>query len=511
MLIRAEEVDANVRSDLCIIGGGAAGLTVAHALRGAPFRVCLLESGDLDYDAEVQRLYEGAAEGTVLSTDSRYLTRSRLRYFGGSTNHWTGYCRPLDAVDFSPRPWVPHSGWPFRRSALAKHYDSAATLVQIPSFDERDETADEPDSASSLTQGDAFITRHFHLSPPTRFAQRYGRALANATDTPVYLGANVVGIDTNEAGTMVERVRVSTLSGRRFDVRSRNYVLAAGGVENARLLLISDDVHRAGLGNDRDLVGRYFMEHPHLRTAGEVVARRRGPVRLFPTHGPRRAVLCPSESLQRQHGLLNCSVMLNFDMPDDAPPSVQRVSNMLSDLDSLGRNHTQREASAWSGCYIRAEQGPNPASRVRLSNERDALGIRRARLEWQMTPKDIDSIRRTMELLGLDLGRTGRGRARQDIGALDPWDGVAGGDHHMGTTRMSDTPDEGVVNPNCRVHGVANLYVAGSSVFPTAGYANPTLTIVALALRLAVRGQRPHADASTGNSSRWRYGVNMAS
>lgn len=485
MLIRANDVDTDIiRSDLCIIGAGAAGLTVAHTLRGSPLRICLLESGDLGYEPEVQQLYEGAAEGTVLPTDSPYLSQSRLRYFGGSTNHWTGFCRPLDELDFRTRPWVPNSGWPYRKATLGRYYDGAAAIVQIPRFDEG-EDAQAQDTEPIAGASGAFVTKQFHLSPPTRFAERYGQALTDAADIRVYLGANVVGIEANEAGTRVDRVRVATLSGRRFDIESRHYVLATGGIENARLLLISDGVHRAGLGNDRDLVGRYFMEHPHVRTAGEVVVPRGLADRsTYSRRGRRRAVLCPSEALQRKHGLLNGSIMLEFDMPPP-PPAVRRISNMLLDLDILGRNQRRDTGSAWSGCYVRAEQGPSRESRVTLASERDAMGIRRSHLEWKMTPTDIESIRRTMELLGIELGSSGRGRARQGIKALSPWEGVGGGDHHMGTTRMSDSPTEGVVNSDCQVHGVANLYVAGSSVFPTAGFANPTLTIVALALKLA--------------------------
>ena len=487
MLIQANDVDDEVvRSDLCIIGAGAAGLTIAHALRRSPLRICLLEGGDLDYAPEVQQLYQGAAEGTVLPTDSPYLSQSRLRYFGGSTNHWTGYCRPLDEVDFRPRPWVPHSGWPYRKAALSRYYDRAAAIVQIPRFDEGDDGEDaQTQNTEPIVTASAFVTKQFHLSPPTRFAERYGQALLDATDIDVYLGANVVGIEANEAGTRIDRVRVATLSGRRFDVQSEHYVLAAGGIENARLLLISDGVHRAGLGNDRDLVGRYFMEHPHVGTAGEIVVTRGlADLSAYSQRGRRRAILCPSEALQRKHRLLNSSLMLEFDMPPP-PPAVRHISNMLLDLDILGGNQRHDTMSAWSGCYVRAEQGPNPESRVELSPDRDAMGVRRSRLEWKMTPTDIESIRRTMELLGLELGSSGRGRARQAISALSPWDGVGGGNHHMGTTRMSDSPSEGVVDADCQVHGVANLYVAGSSVFPTAGFANPTLTIVALALKLA--------------------------
>ena len=497
MLIDTRQVDASeaVRSDLCIIGAGAAGIAIARKLRAAGLEVCLLEAGGFELDLEEQDLYAGPAGGTVLRPESRYLTRSRLRYFGGSTNHWTGFCRPLDEIDFAVRSWVPNSGWPFPKSALEAYYREAAAVVQVPVFDGKNDEGVGWESGTALTDDSAFLTKQFHLSPPTRFAGHYRAELAASSDVRVYLNANVIGIDVNDAGTRVVRLRASTLSGKQIEVRARGYVLAAGGIENARLLLVSDSLQPNGVGNDNDLVGRYFMEHPHVRNAGEVVLTNplSDPL-IYSRRGPLRAVLCPSEALQRTHQLLNGSLMLNFDMSQESPTGVRRVWRALSHIEPPD-DSTRAERAPWSGCYVRAEQAPDAESRVTLSDERDALGMRRARLHWRMQSIDIDSIQRTIELLGSELGRTGRGRVRHNIDPLDRWTQVSGGDHHMGTTRMNDSAAQGVVDRNGQVHGVGNLYVAGSSVFPTVGFANPTLTIVALALRLAdhVGGQLRNA------------------
>ena len=486
MLVDAETLDAGrtIHADLCLIGAGAAGITIARRLIPQGWNVCLLESGGFDLEPSVQSLYEGEVEATTPSASSAYLIRSRLRYFGGSTNHWTGYCRPLDEIDFAVRSWVPDSGWPLAKSALAPYYAEAADVVEVPRFDnERDEGVDwDPDTVVADT-GD-FLTKQFHLSPPTRFARSYRAGLASAAHVRTYLHANVVGIVTSEAGNLVDRVRISTMSGKQHDVRARQYVLAAGGIENARLLLNADGLRQVGIGNDQDLVGRFFMEHPHVYNAGDLILA--SPLTspdTYGRHGARRPVLCPSPELQRAHGLLNSSVMLNFDMSQAEPVSVRRVSNAVFGLE-LGTDR-RPQPPVWSGCYVRAEQAPNSDSRVMLSEERDSLGMRRTRLDWRMTSVDIDNIRRTMELLGRVLGRTGRGRVRHAIDHLDPWGSVRAGDHHMGTTRMGVSAATSVVDANCRVHGMANLHVAGSSVFPTVGFANPTLTVVALALRLA--------------------------
>ena len=486
MIIDAETLDSDrtIEADLCLIGAGAAGITIARRLAARGWSICLLEGGGFESESAVQNLYAGQVEATAPSTSNAYMTRSRLRYFGGSTNHWTGYCRPLDEIDFTERSWVPHSGWPFDRSVLAPYYGEAAEILQIPRFDnERDEgTGWEP--GTLVTETGEFLTKQFHLSPPTRFARRYRSGLASARRIQTYLHANVVGIETSESGRVINRVRVSTLSGKRHEVRARHNVLAAGGIENARLLLNGDGVRPDGIGNDQDLVGRFFMEHPHVQNAGDLILSNPlvNPDR-YGREGPRRAVLCSSPQLQRTHRLLNMSVMLNFDPSQSVPGSVQRVSNAVFGLAPEGDRRAV--PATWSGCYVRAEQEPNPESRVMLSDERDALGMLRARLNWKMTAVDIGNIYRTMELLGLVLGRTGRGRVRQAVDTLDPWSSVRGGDHHMGTTRMSTTAATGVVDADCTVHGLTNLHVAGSSVFPTAGYANPTLTVVALALRLA--------------------------
>ena len=172
------------------------------------------------------------------------------------------------------RPWVPHSGWPFQKSALDAYYREAARIVLVPHFDQARDEGQQWGPGSVLTESGAFLTKQWHFSPPTRFARRYRAELAAASDARVYLHANVIGIDANEAGSGVARVRVSTLSGKQIEVRASHYVLATGGVENARLLLISDGVQQNGLGNDHDLVGRYFMEHPHKEDAGAVVLTR---------------------------------------------------------------------------------------------------------------------------------------------------------------------------------------------------------------------------------------------
>ena len=505
MLIDARNVDWDdtIETDVCIIGAGAAGITLARALRSERRTVCVLEGGGLSGSRDSQSLYEGESEGPALNGaltysggrgNRNYLWTSRLRYFGGSTNHWAGFCRPLDDLDFANRPWVPHSGWPITKSQLAPYYEQAADVVQIQPFDNKLDEGQGGEGAVIL-QSETVATKRFHFSPPTRFGAVYRRELATAERVNVLLNANATDIETNEGGSRVSQIRVATLGGRTFAVRSKVFVLATGGIENARLLLVSDSVQKAGLGNQHDLVGRFFMDHPHVR-AGVIVwtdpfsaVERYG---LWNDEDGTMAVLCLSEHAQRTHELLNVSIAVDsgagsFRRKSSAGGFPLAIGPAVYQLDRLGEARLSAEPTnaLYSSCFARTEASPNPESRVTLDRDVDAHGVRRAKLAWKLTDLDRRSIWGSMELVARELATTGRGRVLLDANDSDPWRDVSGGAHHMGTTRMSDDPTRGVVDGNGRVHGVSNLYIAGSSVFPTVGFANPTLTIVALALRLA--------------------------
>lgn len=507
MQVDARSLDdgAVIETDLLIIGAGAAGIAIATALDQTPIAVCVLESGGLALDAETQELYSGTLDGTFRALGDGYLSTTRLRYFGGTTNHWAGWCRPLDPIDFEERPWIPDSGWPFGRSELDPYYRRAANLVQIARFDDRRVDRTNPLRPPLLADSSDIDTVRFHFSPPTRFGQLYRDPLLRSRNVTVVLHANAVHLRANEAGSAVDHVEAACLDGPRFTVRARRVVLAAGGIENARLLLTSDSVHPRGLGNRHDLVGRFFADHPHMAVGRVVVSdpwRRMG---LYDFHGTLDGphtflgVLTPTESSLRTNELLNYRVHVA------APPPADEVSEL--DL-AVGRAagavravmerqpHPERRRVLryWQASEPRShslrlscETSPLASSRVTLSTARDPLGIPRPHLNWEASSDDFERVRRGLLLLGRELGTRLGGRVRIDLDTEAPWAGARGGAHHMGTTRMHGDPRRGVVDSDCRVHGLANLYVAGSSIFPTYGYANPTLTIVALALRLAER------------------------
>ena len=222
--------------DLCIIGGGAAGITLASAFAGGrDVDVCLVESGGFDFAADVQELYRGEAVGAPYEAYD-----TRLRYFGGSTNHWGGYCLPLDDLDFEIRPWVPYSGWPLGRADLAPYYEMASDLCQIGGLDTAPSAWAERLGLPVLDlDGSGLRNLVFQVSPPTRFGEAYRASLLTADNLKICLYSNVIGFHRPAGGSVVERIRVATLAGGRFAVRARCFVLACGGIENARLLLCS--------------------------------------------------------------------------------------------------------------------------------------------------------------------------------------------------------------------------------------------------------------------------------
>lgn len=488
-----------IEADLAIIGGGPAGITLARAFANGTTRVCLVESGGLEPDPEVQALYEGENAGIEYP-----LAGNRLRFFGGSSNHWGGYCRPLDAIDFERRDWVPYSGWPFGIEELEPYYGPASELVEIAPLRFADKAYWQqvdgeplPDAVTGRMQ-----VRFTHFSPPTHFGTRYGDELKRAANIQVLLNANVVEIATLGGGQSVTGLEVRTLTGLSLRVRARRFVLATGGMENARLLLLSNRSVPAGLGNQNDLVGRFFMEHPHLGGFGEIVV---GDLARVPRIYRQRlaaggrfanAAFDPTASFLRERRLLNATFMagdagsyragtvsdwekaaLHMDMLKAARPFLTDAAPDDADEAPLGH---------WLGLGCACEQVPNPDSRITLADERDALGLRRIRLDWRLTEQDRRSLVEHMRSLAMEFGALGMGRMLINVEDDGRWPAVVtGGAHHMGTTRMYDDPRQGVVDRHCRVHGVDNLYVAGSSVFTTSGAANPTLTLVALALRLA--------------------------
>ncbi len=474
-------------ADVCIVGGGAAGITLARELAARSFDVCLLEAGGTDHEAASQELYRGEEHCELLGPDAYYLLAGRERALGGTTLHWHGWCRPMDPLDFEQRPWVERSGWPIARAELEPFYRRATRLLGLRDFDDAADRA-APPSPPVLGESERFETTFYHLRA-IRFGRVFRRELASSRRIRTLLHAAVVELEVDPSARRVERVVVAGPGGRRFTVRAPRVVLAAGGVENPRLLLLSDRVVSGGIGNAHDLVGRCFMEHLHGFVVMAALTHPTASLGLYRRQrDPRRGqgiagALRLKAEAQREGKLLN-TLLSAVEEPMGTMPAATAAGGALAlAVDAMGGE--ERKLS-WGLLEIRGEQSPNPESRVTLTAERDRLGCRRVRLDWKVREQDIASLRQATELLGRDMGAHGLGRVRCLMPAtgLPPPGKVYGGFHQMGTTRMHADPRHGVVDARLRVHGLENLYVAGASVFPTVGCSNPTLTLVALTLRL---------------------------
>ena len=344
----------------------------------------------------------------------------------------------------------------------------------------------------------------WQFSTPTRFGEKYKDSIVNAGNVHLYTNANVTMIRARDNVSSVTELVVKNHAGKQHTIKAKYFILACCAIQNARLLLASNEQAPAGLGNDHDLVGRYFMEHPELQS-GELWLEQANPLKLYMRGSMQeRAELAVSAKMQEELKLLNGTVsLLPLSVSQKMQPAVKTWSHRdpRKSLDSFNqyydkayeKNFLQHFNSAninSYGLYTRIEQAPNPSSRVVLSDKSDALGVPRANLHWAMTPLDKRTVRKVNELIGQQVGAAGIGRVKLAEFLRDEKDDTmpsftSGGWHHIGTTRMSDNPQTGVVDADCKVHGIHNLFIAGSSCYPTGGAVNPTLTVVALTLRLS--------------------------
>jgi choline dehydrogenase-like flavoprotein len=489
--------DSVVEADICIFGAGAAGITLARALGGGNLHIAVFESGGFEFDIDTQNLYSGAVVGHAFTP----IDRDRLRYLGGSTNHWQGSCRPFDAFDLED--------WPFGLDVLDPYYRQAQKVCQLGpySYDPTD-WIDDASRPIHMSGDDKLKSGLFQYSPPTRFGTVYRDELATANNVTLYLNANLVGINTNESASNVTDVEIACLNGRRFRARAKHYVLATGGIENARLLLNANRVQQSGLGNAHDLVGRYFMDHVYVPSAATILADASRPeVRYYNQHvvrgQPIEGFFTASDDLRRSKQLP--PFYIGFRVPTPAGNDLgqtklprplramlsEGVSNSIEYYLSRSTSRLELPAKWLYEKMWRAQPGafitcygcgpnPDPLSRVTLADTVDALGLRQSVLDWRLPPDLEQNMRRAHELLAQVLGRTGLGRVHFESGAA-----IDNAHHHMGTTRMHDDPHYGVVNRDCQIHGIGNLFIAGSSVFPSFACDDPTMTIVTLALRLS--------------------------
>jgi choline dehydrogenase-like flavoprotein len=516
-----------LQADICIVGAGVAGISIAREFIGRSEKVVLLEGGGLEFTKSLRNLptvlrrhflgEQALTRGRNAGEAYYPLRFTRVRAFGGSSRAWHErrgvHARPLDAVDFETRDGLPEHGWPIDRAQLIPYYERAQEVCGLGPFAYEAKTWETQGYGAPLPLNPELVESViFKFGRRSKF-DRYEDDFARAGNVNLVLHANAVNLA--DEGGRVQRIDCATLTGNRFRVQARTFVVAAGAIETARLLLASRDCQSAGIGNNRDLVGRCFMEHPDA-AVGYLIPHPeldRSAFRLY-QHQPAgenltiEAMFKLSDATLRKERLLNSVLRLQPTYQSGMTAAVRSAQVVRRSVhfgiptpglakhalrSVLGAPQIIRHYATWRsgrpsevyGIDVMAEQTPSTSSRVRLARRRDRLGVPTTILDWQLTNLDWDSIRRTVEIFGHAVREAGVGTVISSLEGKDYPPAVYVNWHHLGTTRMHCDPAHGVVNENCRVHEMTNLYIAGGSVFPTGGYANPSLTIVALSLRLA--------------------------
>ena len=530
-----------LRCDICIIGTGPAGATIARELSNTSLRVTILESGGTERQEETDALNEIESVGWPRVMD-QWLVRNRI--LGGTSTTWSGRCAPFNEIDLKVRDWVPYSGWPFKIDDLIPYFDRGAKYLGLGAgsgfSDDRVWAYIGRRPPKLDLDEDKLLPMFWQASrDPVNWTDkvRFGRHLAAHLGPNVTLvtNATVLRINVTESGTTVKAVEFAAASGRRWSLPTSTVVVCAGAIENARILLSSDDMVAKGLGNENDLVGRFLMDHPRAFVARFQMEQARAAEKLFGLFKSRAANANQyhlgvrlSPTVQRSENLPNCAVYIagRRDGADDPPWDslkrfVRREAKVRQDLRPIMMNTGlmfrglkdyfilhRGLPHKLDAVYLEAmcEQIPNPDSRITLSDRRDLFGMRISRIDWRVSEVEARAMRRITELMGEQLSRMG---LEPPVPAEWVRDGATFPDtirdiaHPIGTTRMADDPACGVVDAQCQVHGVHGLFIAGSSVFPTAGHANPTQMIVALAVRLAdILKDRDAVSARSGEIQR---------
>ena len=542
--------------DLCIIGSGPAGLTLARELSGSGYTIAVLESGRRRPTRRGDELRLVQSEGIQIKE------YSRERVLGGSSTAWSGLSAPLDAVDMEPRPWLQHSGWPLSRDELLPYWDAAAERYHFAplaeyapgGFDKVKAKGDRCPAWETL-QEKVFLAR--------AVAQDFGVDHGDVFELPgvdLYLDATVVRLCADGSDDSIQRAVLRTAAGQELEISASIFVLATGGLENPRLLLSSTDLCEAGLGNEHDVVGRYLMNHPKNYHGMLTLAEPTGDLPFY--YGclykgfAGYAGLRLAESYQREEQLLNSYVRLEPLFPWTDSEGVEALVFFAKHSSTLMRRWTRgkqdevvalrdysetgddsdvqnarKSFGEWIALAFKIpldapsvlrylkyrlvtkakprirrvrirnfmEMEPCPQNRVVLTEELDVLGVRKPKVLHDSTQKDRHAVVVLHEHLKREFAEQGFGELETSLQDSAPWPINEEASHHLGTTRMGDDPTASVVDSDLRVHSAKNLFMAGASVFPTSGCANPTFTICALSIRLAEHLQQLFADSAEGH------------
>ncbi|WP_143301617.1 FAD-dependent oxidoreductase, partial [Candidatus Entotheonella palauensis] len=517
--------------DLCIVGSGPAGLTVANELATSGLRICVLESGQLKFTKHGDILRQVKSEGI------RIKDYSRERVLGGASTTWAGLASPLDPVDFQPRPFLNHSGWPISRDELLPYYEKATQDYGFASL-----KLFSPEGFSEVKAGNDRELKWTDLEEKTFLAaakpQDFGRMFRSLFSQPgidLYLDATLIRLESDDSAQRIARGVVCTSTGSRVTVEAMVFMIATGGIENARILLNSRDGCPQGLGNEHDQVGRCFMNHPkdphgliHLNEPLHELPYYFGC--LFQGYAGYGGIRL-KESVQAEKSCLNSYVRFEplFPWSDNRgvesliflvkrstllfetwkARAKERIVSLRDYAETGDDTELQNDRKTWRDWlglfgaimvnfpmvlrYVLArlregahpaihvirmrnfmEMEPNPENRVVLSDEQDVYGQPVPNVYHQTTALDRKSLITLHQILAAEVRSMGLGELSSELDMGDPWPITYDASHHLGTTRMGTEPATSVVTSDCRLHSVENVYMAGASVFPTSGCANPT-------------------------------------
>ena len=457
--------------DCCVLGSGPAGITVSLKLAQHNKKVLLLEAGGLEYSEESRKLLE--CDSTGMEAWPQW---KRQRFFGGTSNHWSGRCRPFESEDFGTKEFNGLPGWPIQFSQIQPYLDEAKKIVDIA---EKDFEALNED-----VLGEGFFPDKFTLSPPTRFAQKYYDEIKNSKDIICCVNANAVELTLDERKEKIKSVLVRNYSDKLFSFSGAIFVLAMGGIENARFLLNQDKQISSGIGNATGMVGKCFMEHLNVKL-GEYI------VKEEITNA--RYAFFTSDKLVAAENIGRSNVALRI---VDSIKSSGRSAKIKTFFKNLACQISLEEKLQFivdfecpgTGIITTlTEQEPGKHSYISIGSEKDVIGLRKAILHWELSENDLKTIRFLGQEFAKAFGDSGIGIVRLEDYVLDDQLEIPAHPHahHMGTTRMASSPEHGVVDENCKVFGTNNLYIAGSSIFATGGASNPTMPLIQFALRLA--------------------------
>jgi len=477
-----------VETDVCIIGAGAVGISMALEFNQTNHSVVLVESGGFEFDGQTQSLYQG----NHIGYQTYPLETNRLRYFGGTTNHWAGHCRPFDEFDFSVRDWIPHSGWPITSEEMQPYFARSQPIMDLGKYDydSVEQYAKELNLKTLPLDKKRLINVLKHQSPPTRFGKKYKGQIEQSKNISVYLHSNVLELKSNEAATHITHADIASINGPRYKIKARHYVLAAGGLENPRLMLLSNSTATNGLGNDNDLVGRFYTDHLLIRSAIDIsLSNHKFDFRFYTSPheingGKVFAILTASPDLLEKEKMTR----FRFHLFPYSPGYESASGGVFSTLDESPQvTPLSTKPGASIQAFLAMEPIPNPDALVKLSDDVDLFGQRKLDVNWLVSKQEMHNAHRAIEICALEFGRMGLGRGSSPmLENPDQWPpSGSSGKHHSGTTRMASDSKQGVIDSNCKVFGIDNLFVTGSSIFPTIGHTNPTLNLIAFSLRLS--------------------------